>query len=169
MLAALALGGAAQAQEPVPSTPAAVRAWAAKAGLDLKGWELESTDQDSAAFYAQQAPVGPTMNLTLRLEYFRPSPLPDGQKVRSVSAVIELDCKLGRRRYHNTMLYAGNDFRAFIRRDPDTDWEALDPKNPHDDYLAWRCAGRPPIKSTAHHRRRRSVHAYKAANAAAKR
>jgi len=146
--AALALAGAARAAEAPPrgedvaATPQAVYAWAARHRLDLKGWELESIDESSAAFYARPVPVAPVMRLTMRLEYFRPAPLGDGRSVGSVSAVVEVDCRGGRRRYLQTRLYAGADFQDYIRTDPDTAWEPLDPDNPHDGYFRDRCEGK---------------------------
>jgi len=134
--------GAPPPGEAVAATPEAVYAWAARRGLDLKGWELESVDGSSAAFYVRDVPLGPLMRLTFRLEYFRPAPLGDGRQVRSVSGVVEVDCRAGRSRYLQTRLYAGNDFKDFIRKDPDTAWAPLDPSNPHDGYFQDRCAGR---------------------------
>jgi hypothetical protein len=147
LAAALALAGAARAAGPPPgedvaATPRAVYAWAARHGLDLKGWELESIDASSAAFYAREVPVAPVMRLTFRLEYFRPAPLANGQWVRSVSGIVEVDCRAHRSRYLQTRLYAGDDLTGYIRADPDTPWAPLDPDNVHDGYFQDRCDGK---------------------------
>ena len=146
--AALLLAGGARAAgappqgEEVAATPQAVYAWAARHRLDLRGWELESIDEASAAFYARPVPVAPVMRLTMRLEYFRPAPLGDGRSVGSVSAVVEVDCRGLKRRYLQTRLYAGNDFQDHLRTDPDTAWEPLEADNAHDGYFKDRCEGK---------------------------
>ncbi len=140
----LAKPGAPSARPAVPQTPDEVDAWLDANQIDTTGWGIIGFD-DRGVTFTQEGfkPARGAILLAIpsRSELFRPAPATDGSPVRSLTFVLNVDCRKRLKRIGGGTLYREHGLQgAGVTVDQiGRAWRAIDENVPGDAYLLDLC------------------------------